>query len=133
MSQAEPTSQPLFRDAFPFADSVLELPVEDLDRAAQWYGNAFGLTEVERLSEPTPTVILEREGVRLGFSVNDGDASQEGAAILVNDIHRAREELEANGVQTTGWRVDERDSQKLQVFFVVAPDGLCYYFHQPIA
>ena len=133
MSQAEPTSRSLFRDAFPFAASVLELPVEDLDRAAQWYGNAFGLTEVERLSDPTPTVILEREWVRLGFSINGGDASQEGAAILVNDIHRAREELEANGVQTTGWRVDERDGKKLQVFFVVAPDGLCYYFHQPIA
>ena len=133
MSQAAPASQHLFRDAFPFAASVLELPVEDLDRAAQWYGNAFGLTEVERLSKPTPTIILEREGVRLGFSVNGGDPSQEGAAILVNDIHRAREELEANGVQTTGWRVDERDGQKLQVFFVVAPDGLCYYFHQPIA
>ena len=30
------------------------------------------------------------------------------------------------------WRVDERDGQKYQVFFVVAPDGLCYYFHEPI-
>ena len=26
----------------------------------------------------------------------------------------------------------ERDGQKLQVFFAVAPDGLCYYFHEPI-
>ena len=25
-----------------------------------------------------------------------------------------------------------RDGQKLQVFFAVAPDGLCYYFHEPI-
>jgi hypothetical protein len=28
--------------------------------------------------------------------------------------------------------VDERDGKKYQVFFVVAPDGLCYYFHQRI-
>ncbi len=27
---------------------------------------------------------------------------------------------------------DERDSQKLQVFFAVAPDSLCYYFHEPV-
>jgi catechol 2,3-dioxygenase-like lactoylglutathione lyase family enzyme len=26
----------------------------------------------------------------------------------------------------------ERDGTKLQVFFVVAPDGLCYYFHEPL-
>ena len=70
--------------------------------------------------------------MRLGFAVNGGDASADGAAILVSDIHRAKQELEANGVTTANWRVDERDGQKLQVFFVVAPDGLCWYFHQPI-
>jgi len=31
------------------------------------------------------------------------------------------------------WRVDERNGRKLKVFFVVAPDGLCYYFHQPLS
>lgn len=75
---------------------------------------------------------MERDGTRIGFAINGGDASQDGAAILVTDIHRAREEIEANGVETGNWRVDERDGRKLQVFFVVAPDGLCYYFHQPI-
>ena len=34
---------------------------------------------------------------------------------------------------TANWRVDERHGEKCQVFFVVAPDGLCYYFHQPLA
>jgi hypothetical protein len=28
--------------------------------------------------------------------------------------------------------VDERDGRKLQVFFVAAPDGLCYYFFEAI-
>ena len=35
-------------------------------------------------------------------------------------------------VTIANWRVDERDGRKYQVFFVVGPDGLCYYFHQPI-
>jgi len=35
-------------------------------------------------------------------------------------------------VTTENWRVDEQDGKKRQVFFVVAPDGLCYYFFQPI-
>jgi hypothetical protein len=69
----------------------------------------------------------------MGFTVNGADSSQEGAAILVSDIHAARTELESKGVRIGNWRVDERDGKKLQVFFVVAPDGLCYYFHQPIA
>jgi catechol 2,3-dioxygenase-like lactoylglutathione lyase family enzyme len=123
----------LYQAAFPFADDVLALPVADVERAAAWYGARFGLVEVERCAGPVPTVIMERDGVRIGFAVNGGDPDNEGAAIRVSDIHRARHELESNGVKTANWRVDERDGEKYQVFFVVAPDGLCYYFHEPIA
>ncbi len=122
----------LYEAAFPYAEDVLALPVEDIDRASAWYRDAFGLKEVERKDSPVPTVILERDGVRIGFAVNGGDASNDGAAILVTDIHRARQEVEANGVEVGNWRVDEMDGKKFQVFFVIAPDGLCYYFHQPI-
>ena len=122
----------LFKAAFPYGDDVLALPVKDIDEAAQWYSAAFGLEEVERRTEPNPTVILERDGVQIGFAVNGGDPGADGSAILVHDIQRARRELEANGIEIANWRVDERDGEKLQVFFVVAPDGLCYYFHQPI-
>jgi catechol 2,3-dioxygenase-like lactoylglutathione lyase family enzyme len=115
----------LFEAAFPYQRDVLALPVADLDVAARWYARAFGLTEVERRAEPHPTVILERDGVKIGFAVNGGDASQDGAAIRVSDIHRAKRELEANGIDTANWRVDVRDGKKLQVFFVAAPDGLC--------
>jgi hypothetical protein len=121
----------LFTAAFPFAENVLDLPVEDLDHAATYYARAFGLTEVERQASP-PTVIMERDGVRLGFSINRRDPGQEGAAILVSDIRRARDELESSGIEVGNWRIDVRDGKKFQVFFVVAPDGLCYYFHQPI-
>ena len=127
------SDEPLFESASPFQNDVLALPVSDLDVAAQWYSKAFGMTEVERRDDPNPTVVLERDGTQIGFAINGGDASQDGAAILVADITRAKEELESNGVETANWRVDERDGQKFQVFFVVAPDGLCYYFHQPIA
>lgn len=122
----------LFEAAFPYADDVLALPVEDIEQASAWYRDAFGLIEVERRDQPVPTVILARDDVRIGFAVNGGDASNDGAAIRVTDIHRARQELEAKGIEIGNWRVDESDGQKLQVFFVIAPDGLCYYFHQPI-
>jgi catechol 2,3-dioxygenase-like lactoylglutathione lyase family enzyme len=123
---------PLFKAAFPYQQDVLALPVANLDAAAQWYAKAFGLNEVERRPDPHPTVVLERDGVRFGFAVNGGDASQDGAAILVSDIARAKQELEANGVTVGNSRVDERNGRRFEVFFVVAPDGLCYYFHQPV-
>ena len=126
------TDQPLFAAAYPFADDVMSLPVEDIDRTVSWYKNSFDLIEAERRNTPVPTVILERDGVQIGFAINGGDAENDGAAILVTDIHRARDEIEDRGIKTGNWRIDERDGQKLQVFFVVAPDGLCYYFHQPI-
>ncbi len=125
------TPSKLFLAAFPFADDVLALPVKDIDHAAEYYARSFGLAEVERLDDPA-TVIMERDGVQIGFSVNGGDASQDGAAVLVSDIERARDELVAAGVETKNWRVDKRDGKDFQVFFVVAPDGLCYYYHQEL-
>jgi catechol 2,3-dioxygenase-like lactoylglutathione lyase family enzyme len=121
-----------FKAAFPYQKDVLALPVADLDAASRWYSENFGMVEVERRQEPPPTVILERNGTRIGFSRNGGDASQDGAAILVAGIEDMRNELEAKGVKTGNWRVDERNGQRFQVFFVVAPDGLCYYFHEPL-
>jgi catechol 2,3-dioxygenase-like lactoylglutathione lyase family enzyme len=126
------TKQVIFERAFPYGDDILALPVADVEDAATWYAQHFGMAEVERTGEPRPTVIMQRDDVRLGFSVNGRDSSQDGAAILVNDIHAARAELERNNVTIGNWRVDERGGVRLQVFFVVAPDGLCYYFHQPI-
>jgi len=127
------STKAVFESAFPYGDDIMALPVADLDAAVDWYGRHFAMVEVERKSEPTPTVIMERDRVRIGFSVNGRDSSQEGAGIRVNDIHAARSELESTGVNIGNWRVDEQDGLRFQVFFVVAPDGLCYYFHQPIA
>jgi catechol 2,3-dioxygenase-like lactoylglutathione lyase family enzyme len=122
---------PRFKAAYPYQQDVLALPVTDLDAASRWYSKCFGMVEVERRADP-PTVILERDGVRMGFCINGGNAEEDGAAILVINIGKMLEELEGRGVATGNWRVDERHGQKLQVFFVVAPDGLCYYFHEPL-
>ncbi len=121
-----------FEAAYPFIEDVMTLPVKDLDETVAWYSNAFGLAEAARNSEPVPQVIMARDDAKIGFVVNGKDPTVDGAAILVRDIASVRDELESNGVETVNWRVDERDGQQLQVFFVVAPDGLCYYFHEPI-
>ena len=127
------TDAPQFKAAYPYQKDVLALPVKDLDAAAQWYSEHFGMREVERVQLPMPTVILERDGTRIGFAINGGDPGQEGAGVLVSNIRGIRDEFESRGAKIANWRVDERDGERFQVFFVVAPDGLCYYFHEPLA
>jgi catechol 2,3-dioxygenase-like lactoylglutathione lyase family enzyme len=126
------SSEAKFRKAFPYQKDVLALPVKDLDAASQWYCAHFGMAEVERRQQPVPTVVLERDGTRIGFAINGGDASQDGAAVLVSNIQGIKDELERNGARIGNWRVDERGGKRFQVFFIVAPDGLCYYFHEPL-
>jgi catechol 2,3-dioxygenase-like lactoylglutathione lyase family enzyme len=127
------SDSPLFKDAFPYQEDVLALPVIDLDEAARWYSNAFGLEEVERRDQPHQAVILERDGVRIGFALTGGDASQDGAAIEVSDIGRARAEIRAAGLDLGDARIEEQDGERRHVFFVVAPDGLCFYFFQRVS
>ena len=126
------TDGPKFVQAFPYQKDVLALPVQNIDTASMWYCDHFGMVEVERRSEPVPTVILERDGTRIGFAVNGGDPAQDGAAVLLSGIETIRGEFASKGVNVSEFRVDERDGKRFQVFFVVAPDGLCYYFHELI-
>ncbi len=121
-----------FLAAYPYQNDVLALPVSNADEAASWYGKNFGMREVERGTQPYRFVILERDGVKIGFSENGGDPTQDGAAVLVSGITEIRTELESREVNLSDWRIDEHEGKQLKVFFVVAPDGLCYYFHEPI-
>lgn len=121
-----------FRAAYPYQNDVLALPVADSQEAAAWYVQNFGMQEVERGTQPNSYVILERDGVKIGFAENGGDSTQDGAAVLVSGISEIRTELESRGVKLSEWRVDENDGKQFKVFFVVAPDGLCYYFHEPV-
>lgn len=121
-----------FRAAYPYQNDVLALPVADSQEAAAWYVQNFGMQEVERGTQPNSYVILERDGVKIGFAENGGDPTQDGAAVLVSGISEIRTELESRGVKLSDWRIDENDGKRFKVFFVVAPDGLCYYFHEPL-
>jgi len=126
-------NEKLFLAAHPYQEDIMALPVKNIDKAANWYLEAFGMTEVRRVDMPNPTVILARDGVEIGFTINGGDASQDGAAILVTDIHRAKSEFESGGITVAKIQTDKRDGKKYHAFFVVAPDGLCYYIHQLIS
>ena len=115
-----------FKEASAYSGNVLELPVRDVVSSSQWYQKHFGMVETERIESSVPQVILERDGIKIGLAENGGDSSQNGAAILVEGLDEIEQELEAAGVNIANRRIDDRDGQKFNVFFVVAPDGLCY-------
>ena len=125
-------TEPKFESASPYADDILALPVTDIDVAAEWYAERFGMTEISRQETPAPSVVLERDGIRIGFAINGRDPSQEGAAIRVSDIEGIRNQLQTTGANPGDFRIDDHDGKKMKVFFVVAPDGLCFYFHEPV-
>src|SRR4051812_5559638 len=112
MAPIESANEPRFIAAYPFQDDVLSLPVVDLEGTIDWYTTHFGMTEIERTDPSVSRVILERDDARIGFAINGGDASQDGAAILVTNIHSVRDELESSGVKISNWRFDERDGQQ---------------------
>lgn len=124
--------RPKFMTAYPYQQNVLTLPVQDLDAASEWYGKNFGMNEQQRTQDQYPSVIMERDGVQIGFAITGEDPEQDGAAVLVSDISALRDEFAGRGIKIGNWRIDERDGQRFQVFFVVAPDRLCYYFHEKI-
>jgi hypothetical protein len=76
-----------------YGEDILTLPVKCIDEGSAWHGEKFGLIEVERRELPQPMILMERDGVRIGFAVNEIDPSNEGAVILVSDIARAKVEL----------------------------------------
>jgi len=100
------SKKPAFKAAFAYQENVLELPVTDLNRESDWYCNHFGMAEIARHAQPLPTVILERDGTRIGFAINGGDASQDGAAILVSNIQALKDEFESRGMQIGNWRIE---------------------------
>jgi lactoylglutathione lyase len=118
----------VFRSAAPYADDALNLPVQDVDTAIYYYEKIFGFCVVSRQDAPQKSVILARDGIRIGLAENGGDPTQEGCFFEVDNVETAFAELKANGLEKeeAGFRIDQYGDTSWKVFFVVAPDGLCY-------
>jgi lactoylglutathione lyase len=118
----------VFRSASPYADDAMNLPVQNVDAAIPYYEKLFGFRVVSRQDTPHKSVILARDGVQIGLAENGGDPTQEGCFFEVDDVETAFAELKSNGLEKeeAGFRIDRHGETSWKVFFVVAPDGLCY-------
>jgi lactoylglutathione lyase len=118
----------VFRNASPYADDAMNLPVQDVDKAIPYYEKVFGFRVVSRQDAAHKSVILARDGIQIGLAENGGDPTQEGCFFEVDDVETAFAELKSNGLEKeeAGFRIDKYGDTSWKVFFVVAPDGLCY-------
>ena len=118
----------LFMTASPYADDAMNLPVQSVDAAIPYYEKVFGFRVVSRQDAPHKSVILARDNIQIGLAENGGDPTQEGCFFEVDDVETAFAELKSNGLEKeeAGFRIDRHGDTSWKVFFVVAPDGLCY-------
>src|SRR3989442_6027099 len=120
----------VFKRAAPYADDAMNLPVADVDAAIPYYEKTFGFQVVTRKEVPHKSVTLARDEIQIGLAENGGDPSQEGCFFEVDDVEAAFEEIKGKPASDSDFRIDKFGDTSLRVFFVVAPDGLCYMLGQ---
>jgi lactoylglutathione lyase len=116
----------VFTRAAPYADDAMSLPVENVEAAIPFYAETLGFRVVSRQNAPHKTVSLARDKIKIGLAENGGDPTQEGCFFEVDGVEAAFVEIKGNTPSASDLRVDKLGEQSYRVFFVVAPDGLCY-------
>lgn len=123
------THNATIRQAWPYQQSVLDLPVNDLDAALPFYVNTLGFRLVGQSETPHRSVRLARDQVEIGLAENGGDPTQDGCVFEVDSVANALAELINNGwPERPEFRSQQHGAASWNVFFVVAPDGLCYCY-----
>jgi lactoylglutathione lyase len=118
----------VFKSTWPYQEDEMNLPVENVDQAIPFYERVMGFQVASRTDTPHKSAILARDEIKIGLAENGGDPTQDGCFFEVDNAEAAFAELKANGLQKADaeFRIDQYGDRKFKVFFVVAPDGLCY-------
>jgi len=120
-----------FKRAVPYANDAMNLPVADVDRAVPFYQQSFGFALVSRRDNPVKSAILARDQIQIGLAENGGDPTQEGCYFEVDNVEAAYAELKTSGANVSDLKLQKQGESTSKVFFVIAPDGLCYMIGQP--
>jgi catechol 2,3-dioxygenase-like lactoylglutathione lyase family enzyme len=119
----------VFKTARPYQQDAMSLPVASVDDAVPFYEAQMGFHVVARQDAPVKSVVLARDGIQIGLAENGGDPGQDGCYFEVSDIDAAFAEL--SGAKPGAIEARTFGGKPLRVFFIVAPDGLCYMLGQP--
>ena len=118
----------IFKTAWPYQQDAMNLPVANVEAALPFYETVMGFHVIARHDAPQNCAILSRDDIQIGLAENGGDSSQDGAFFEVDNAETAFAELKANGLakEAADFRLDQHGDTAWKVFFVIAPDGLCY-------
>jgi catechol 2,3-dioxygenase-like lactoylglutathione lyase family enzyme len=118
----------VYKNAWPYQEDKMNLPVESVEAAIPFYETIMGFRVVSRQDAPYKSATLARDDIQIGLAENGGDPSQDGCFFEVDNAEAAFAELKSNGLEKeeAGFRIDQHGDTAWKVFFVVAPDKLCY-------
>lgn len=114
--------------AWPYLEDKMNLPVKELESSIPFYETIMGFQVLSKINEPFRSAVLGRDDIQIGLAENGGDPSQEGCFFEVDNIEKAFAELKSNGLkkEISALSTEEHSGTSWKVFYVVAPDGLCY-------
>ena len=117
-------------NAWGYQGDNMNLPVRDLAEALPFYEAVLRFQVLSRSDTPHNSAVLARDQVQIGLVENGGDSTQDGCAFHVRGLESLFAEFKANGLQKelSGFDIEQHDGIAWKVFYVVAPDGLCYWF-----
>ncbi len=117
----------IFKFAWGYQEDSMNLPVENVDAAIPFYENIMGFQVESRSEQPHKSAVLRRDDVQMALAENGGDPTQDGCFFEVDNVENAWAELKSNGLVNLQPNFQiQRYAHPYKVFFVVAPDGLCY-------
>jgi len=116
--------------AFGYQGDNMNLPVADVAAAIPFYENVLGFSVLSQEAIPHKSAVLGRDQVQMRLAENDGDPSQDGCAFHVKDLEALFAEFQRNGLnkERSDFDIERHGDAAWKVFYVVAPDGLCYWF-----
>jgi catechol 2,3-dioxygenase-like lactoylglutathione lyase family enzyme len=116
--------------AFGYQGDNMNLPVPDVDAAVPFYETVLGFRVLGRDTVPHKSAVLARDQIQMRLAENGGDSSQDGCAFHVKDLSSLFAEFKTNGLQKelSDFSIEEHGGSSWKVLYVVAPDGLCYWF-----
>ena len=122
--------KPTLEKAWGYQGHHMNLPVRDLAAALPFYETVLGFRVLSRSDTPHNSAALARDQVQIGLAENGGDSTQDGCAFHVKGLQPLFAEFKANGLQKelSEFGTEKHDGVAWKVFYVVAPDGLCYWF-----
>lgn len=116
--------------AFGYQGDNMNLPVGDVAASLPFYETVLGFRVVSRSDRPHKSAVLARDQIQMALAESGGDPTQDGCAFHVKGLEALFAEFKANGWQKepSEFKTEHLDGAQWKVFYVVAPDGLCYWF-----